>query len=313
MSSPHDDYLFFQEEHYKVHGVLGKGGAGIVYKVSNQSGRFYACKVLNYELMEDQGQMSAFSKEAQIGINMAHEHLVSVHRKLLIHGDKDGHPERRYPAILMDFVDGVDMHHLKKVYETKMQRPFPTNHAILLLAKACSGLEMLHYHQIRHGDLKPKNILVSKTGYPKITDYGISTFIGEPTSAKGITGTLRYLAPEQLTHLKGRKAVIDQRTDIYALGIVALEMTAGLPRELYGPFADVARFILGGNRQLLAYVSESDLPKDLQFVIRSCLDQRMEKRPRVIRDLHNVLLQTIYGKSKGITLENVGDLIKQIL
>lgn len=193
-----EGFLFGDSDRYQVHEVLGQGSYGTVYKISNKAGRIYACKVFDAEIAHNPDSYRDFLKETQIGINFLHEHLVSVHKSVLIQGDGFYLPSGSYPAIIMDYVDGPDLETFKLSYEQVKGKPLPRNYGILLLAKVCSGLEVLHQHNIRHGDIKPGNILISKTGYPKITDYGIASVVGEHNSFNGVIGTVRYLAPEQL-------------------------------------------------------------------------------------------------------------------
>ena len=311
MKIRHQGYAFGQMDSYRFVSVLGQGGFGVVYKIQNQDGRFYACKVLEPKTLKEPDLFEEFQREIQIGLNLSHEHLVSFHKSVMIHGDSNNE-DRIYPAIIMDFVDGFDLGAFKRKYEQLMDHGLPPKYAILILAKACSGLEMLHDHRIRHGDVKPENILLSKTGYPKITDYGISAFWNKQSKDNVLMGTYRYLAPEQFNRVLGESVPVDNRADIYSMGMVTLEMTAGLPPQLHDQPPVIMNYVLNCNRDLRQYVNESKLPNKLKRVLTSCLDENQAKRPNKIRYLQNVLLQTVYGKSKGITLEDVGDVLKKI-
>ncbi len=291
---------------------LGKGAHGNVFKIRNRAGRYYACKVFDPKVLDDEGQYRKFLQETQIGINIYHEHLVSFHKSVLIRESADA-DATRYPAILMDYINGHDLATFKKMYEFRFEKPFPRNFAALILAKACSGLEVLHRLNIQHGDIKPGNILISETGYPKLTDYGIATFIGDTSMTAELSGTLRYLAPEQIVSVKDGNVKVDLRADIYAIGIVALELTAGLPGQMYSHPGQVLDFIVNHNEALLNHVEKSELASDLKFVIRSCLDSRVKRRPSKVRELQNVLFHTIYGSHKGLTLEDIGDEMKRLV
>lgn len=309
---PPRGFQFSESDTYTFLEQLGKGGHGNVFKIKNRSGRYYACKVFNPDILDDESQYRKFLQETQIGINIYHEHLVSVHKSVLLRESADP-KATRYPAILMDYVKGFDLATFKKIYEFNTEKPFPRNYASLILAKACSGLEVLHKLNIQHGDIKPGNVLISQTGYPKLTDYGIATFIGDTSITGELSGTLRYLAPEQIVRVKDGGATVDQRADIYAIGIVALELTAGLPGTMYSNPGRVLDFIVNHNDDLLAHVDQTELAHDLKFVIRSCLSHRVDRRPKTVRELQNVLLHTIYGSHKGLTLEDVGDEMKRLL
>lgn len=308
---PYRGYAFSDQDSYQFHGVLGQGGFGDVFRVSNSAGRYYACKVFSPGIMDDPRRFKKFQREFQIGINISHEHLVSFHKSILLR--QPGNERETFPAIIMDYVDGLGLYAFKKRYESLMGVPFPRHFAALLLAKACSGLDYLHRLRIQHGDLKPANILISQTGYPKITDYGIATFLGETTSQSELSGTIRYLAPEQIRRASRQEGSVDLRADIYSIGVVAMELTAGLPKILYGHPGRVLDFIVNHNEAFRDHVESSELPQDLKFVIRSCLHEELERRPQSVRELQNVLFQTIYGNKKGITLEDVGDVLKRLI
>lgn len=89
-------------------------------------------------------------------------------------------------------------------------------------------------------------------------------------------------------------------------------MTAGLPEAFYDHIGRTILYIVEFNNELLSFVNDADLPSDLKFVIRSCLSKDIVRRPARVRDLQNVFFQTIYGMSKGITLEDIGDVVKKL-
>lgn len=306
---PYHGFSFSDSERYEFLGSLGKGGYGSVYKIANKSGRVYACKVFDPDIMKDPRQYRQFLRETHIGINISHEHLVSFHKNVLILGQTPETQGLKFPCIVMDFVDGLGLWTFKRLFEHHYQKPFPRDFAVLLMSKTCLGLEHLHGLSIRHGDIKPANILISRTGYPKVTDYGIATSLDENTTQEQLSGTLRYLAPEQIVRAKTGDVAVDLRADVYSLGVVALELTVGLPFPLHGQPGRVIDFIVRQNRELRDYVAASDLPHQLKFVISSCLHQDVGKRPQSIGELQDALLQALYGSHRGVTLEDVGDCI----
>ncbi len=146
-----------------------------------------------------------------------------------------------------------------------------------------------------------------------MSDYGIATIVDEKTTQDELSGTLRYLAPEQIRRAKSSDVTVDLRADIYSLGVVALEMTVGLPFSLHGHPGRVIDYIVRHNKDFRDHVSATNLPHQLKFVIRSCLHEDLEKRPQSIRELQDVLLRTLYGAHLGVTLEDIGDSIEKIL
>ena len=312
-SFPSKGFRFKDAETYVFHEKLGQGGHGTVFRIANESGRFYACKMFSSDIIENPEKFHKFKRESQIGINISHEHLVSFHKSLLINGSPHKDEMLWYPAIIMDYVNGFDLWTFKKMYERAKGR-FPRHYAALILAKSCSGLDFLHQLNIRHGDIKPGNILISQTGFPKVTDYGIAVVGAESAEAEGgLRGTVRYLAPEQIRRAGNEDVVVDLRADLYSIGIVALELTVGLPEYLYGNYGKVMNYIVHNNADLLGYVDKTPLPPDLKFVIKSCLHENLRRRPSNLRELQNVLLHTIYGTQKGITLEDIGDVVQKVI
>jgi serine/threonine-protein kinase len=307
---PQPGFRFQDSEEYTVRALLGHGGNGSVYRVTNQAGRYYACKVFSSEILANAELYRSFRQEAQIGINVYHEHLVSFHRRTMLRDEKAG--GRLVPAILMDYVDGFDLSRFKKLYESRIGKRFPRQYSSLILAKVCSGVETLHQLKIQHGDLKPENVLLSQTGFPKVTDYGIAALLGDRSSREELGGTLRYLAPEQIWKSAEQQHVVDHRADVYSIGIMALELTFGLPQTLFGHPGRIIHFTVHGNADLRKFVDDTDLPSDLKFVIKSCLHEQLDKRPGSLRELQDVFLKTLYGPSKGITLENIGDEMRRL-
>ncbi|MCB1050971.1 MAG: serine/threonine protein kinase [Acidobacteria bacterium] len=313
MSFPQPDYVFQDTEEYRFRSILGRGGNGSVFRISNKAGRYYACKVFSPDIMTDPELYRNFKMESQIGINIYHEHLVSFHKRILLQATTGLAAGKLVPAIIMDYIDGIDLAKFKKVFETQNRKPFPRQYASLILAKVCSGVEALHHLKIQHGDLKPENILISQTGFPKVTDYGIASLLGDRSSREELGGTIRYLAPEQIRKAAEGGAQVDHRADIYSIGVMALELTANLPEALFGHPGRILHYIVNCNADFKKYVEATDLPSDLKFVIRSCLDEKLDRRPANLRELQSVFLQTLYGKSKGITLENIGDEMHRLL
>lgn len=211
---------------------LGRGGMGVVYKARQKAlGRPVALKILAPERENDPEFAARFTREAQALARLSHPHIVTVHD----FGQADG-----YFYLLMEFVDGVNLRQAMRA------RRFTPEQALAVVPQICEALQFAHDRGIVHRDIKPENILLDRQGFVKIADFGVAKIFGreappaadtgEPggdlTSGKGVVGTPRYMAPEQVAH----PLDVDHRADIYSLGVVFYEMLTGeLPASSIEP------------------------------------------------------------------------------
>ncbi len=199
-------------QNYKVLSLIGRGGMGEVYKgIDEQLGREVAIKALNPALTQDSNIVSRFRQEAQLQAKLIHPHIVSLFALV---------EEFDFYYMIMEFADGRTLRDL-----IKNTGPIPEQRAIQILIQLLSALEFAHERSIIHRDIKPSNIILDANDRVKILDFGIAKIIGE----KGLTatgqnvGTVIYMSPEQIKTPKE----IDQRTDIYSLGVTFFEMLSG--------------------------------------------------------------------------------------
>lgn len=193
---------------------IGSGGMGMIYKARQaQLDRVVALKILSPELRRDEAFADRFSREAQALAKLHHSNIVSI----FDFGEAGG-----YYYLLMEYVDGVT---LRDVIDEKRLRP---QEAERLVVEICDGLQFAHEEGIVHRDIKPSNILIDKKGRVKIADFGLAKLAGKDGRwGRGATtmvlGTPHYMAPEQVD----APSNVDQRADIYALGVVFYEMLTG--------------------------------------------------------------------------------------
>ena len=190
--------------HYSIVSELGRGGMGVVYKAHEESlNRFVALKVLGKHLSEDESFVERFKREAQSAAALNHPNIVQVYAIDEIDG-------QHYFA--MEYVQGTSIQEM-----IKSQGPLDPVAAGRLILQAASGLGTAHGHGIVHRDIKPANLMVDERGLVKITDFGLALLAAGTTrltSTGMFMGTPGYLSPEQcLDH------EVDQRTDIYSLGV----------------------------------------------------------------------------------------------
>ncbi len=213
--------------------LIGAGGMGAVYKAwQPKLDRFVALKVLPRELAGHAGFLERFNREARLLARLHHANIVTIF---------DTGTAGPFAYLLMEFVDGVNLH------EAMQAGRFPPAETLRLVRDICSGLQFAHEQGILHRDIKPANLLIDARGQIKIADFGIAKLVGEgesgPSPLTSLTqvgvalGTLQYMAPEQLESPEG----VDQRVDIYSLGVVLYEMLTGeLPRGRFLPPSEKA-------------------------------------------------------------------------
>jgi serine/threonine-protein kinase len=195
---------------YRVERKLGSGGMADVYLAEDEElGRKVALKILNERHARDEQFVERFKREARNAAGLNHPHIVRVYDR----GEVDG----TY-YIAMEYLDGPT---LKELLNRK--GPTPPLTAIKFAREILSALAEAHKHEIVHRDIKPHNVIVSPDWNVKVADFGIARAgASQMTEAGSIVGTAQYLSPEQ-----ARGKPVDQRSDLYSLGIVLYEMLTG--------------------------------------------------------------------------------------
>jgi serine/threonine protein kinase/WD40 repeat protein len=193
---------------------LGRGGMGVVYKARQpRLNRLVALKILAPERAKDPAFAGRFEKEAQALAQLSHPNIVTLYE----FGQADG-----LFYFIMEFVDGVNLRQAMKAGR------FTPEQALAVVPPVCEALQYAHNHGIVHRDIKPENLLLDKEGRVKIADFGLAKMLGTGASGIGLAesqpaGTPQYMAPEQQT----APQQVDNRADIYSLGVVLYEMLTG--------------------------------------------------------------------------------------
>ena len=217
--------------HFQVHERIGGGGMGVVYRATDtRAGRTVALKVLKPALDADPTAPERFRLEARTVSALDHPNICTVH--------EIGETEDGRLFIAMPLYDGETL--TLRIARGAM----PAAEALPIALQVTRALANVHARGIVHRDIKPSNVLVTGDGTVKLLDFGIAKLAGVSlTGAAAPPGTMSYMSPE---HLAGKE--VDQRTDIWSLGVVLYEMLAGRhPFRREGmPRAEVVRAIRGG-------------------------------------------------------------------
>jgi serine/threonine-protein kinase len=206
-------------DRYELGEILGFGGMSEVHLARDtRLHRDVAVKVLRADLARDPSFYLRFRREAQNAAALNHPAIVAVYDT-----GEAATPRGPLPYIVMEYVDGVT---LRDIVHT--DGPMPPRRALEVIADACQALNFSHQHGIIHRDVKPANIMISRTGAVKVMDFGIARALadsGNPvTQTAAVIGTAQYLSPEQ-----ARGERVDARSDVYSLGCVLYEMLTGEP------------------------------------------------------------------------------------
>ena len=193
---------------YELIEKIGEGGMAIVYKAKCRLlNRYVAIKILRPEFTKDEQFVENFRRESQAAAGLSHPNIVSVY---------DVGQEGNIHFIVMELVEGKT---LSKLIEEKGRLDY--KEAINITRQVASALSLAHKNQIVHRDIKPHNILITNTGVAKLADFGIAKAVSASTIIGGnnkVMGSVHYFSPEQ-----ARGAYVDERSDIYSLGIVLYE------------------------------------------------------------------------------------------
>lgn len=261
-------------DRYEILERVGVGGMAEVFKGKDHKlNRFVAIKVLKEEFRENGGFIKKFKEEAQAAAGLAHPNIVNVYDV----GDEYG-----IYYIVMELVEGIT---LKNYIERKGQ--LTVKEATSIAIQVSAGLEVAHNNQIVHRDIKPQNIIISREGKVKVTDFGIAKATTSQTTTSTAMGSVHYASPEQ-----ARGGYVDHRSDIYSLGVVLYEMVTGrVPFDGDTAVAVAVKHLQ--EKLILPTAFNSEIPFSLEQIIRKCMEKSPDRRYQDIGDLMADLKQSL--------------------
>jgi serine/threonine protein kinase/Tfp pilus assembly protein PilF len=257
---------------YQVIEELGHGGMGKVYRVLDKKlNEEVGLKLIKPEIASEKKTLERFSNELKIARKIVHKNVGRMYHLS---------EEKGTYYLTMEYVPGEDLRSM-----IRMSRRLEVGTAISIAKQVCEGLAEAHRLGVVHRDLKPSNIMIDKEGDARIMDFGIarSLHVKSITAEGVIIGTPEYMSPEQV---EGKE--VDQRSDIYSLGIILYEMVTGRV-----PFEGDTPFTIGMKHK-------SEIPKDPR-----------ELNNQIPHDLSGLILRCM-EKDKGKRYQNAGEVLADL-
>ena len=273
--------------HYKVLSEVGRGGMGVVYKAEDTSlDRPVALKFLAPHLVEDTEIRKRFEREAKAAAALNHPNVCTVYEIAEANG-------RTF--ISMAFLEGEPL-------EKKIEAgPLKLKEALDIAIQTAKGLQAAHGKKIVHRDIKPANLMIGEDGHVTIMDFGLALLADRSklTRLDETMGTVTYMSPEQTYGME-----LDQRTDVWSLGVVIYEMVTG-QRPFKGHYDKAVMYSITNEEPEPVTGLRTGVPMELEWLVNKCLakeaDKRYQSTADVVVDLESLSEKLKSGKSTILT------------
>lgn len=261
---------------YEIVGRIGAGGMSNVYKASDlKLNRFVAVKVLKPEFSADESFVKKFRVEAQSAAGLSHPNIVNVY---------DVGEESGIHFIVMELVQGITLKHY-----IERKGTLDIREVLNISVQVASGIGAAHANRIIHRDIKPQNVIMSRDGKVKVTDFGIAKAADSTTVTTNAAGSVHYISPEQ-----ARGGYSDEKSDIYSLGITMYEMVTGRVPYDGENNVSVALQHIQGNMTPPRQINP-EIPRSVERIILKCTmkkpDLRYNSAKELIMDLRRALAE----------------------
>ena len=277
-------------ERYEIIEKVGSGGMADVYKAKcHKLNRYVAFKVLKTEFSDDKNFVSKFREEAQACAGLSHPNIVNIY---------DVGDEGDIHFIVMELVEGIT---LKNYIERKGK--LEIKEAVGIAIQIAKGMEVAHLNNIVHRDIKPQNIIISKEGKVKVTDFGIAKAINSNTITANTMGSVHYLSPEQ-----ARGGYSDEKSDIYSLGVTLYEMLSGRVPFVGDNTVSVALLHIQSEPIPLREL-DPNIPVSIERIVQKAMQKKPERRYLSGSDLIEDLKKSIEDPSGNfVVMPTVADM-----
>ncbi len=285
----------FINDRYEIVSRVGAGGMSDVYKaIDHKLNRNVAIKVLKKEFSKDKNFVSKFRAEAQSAASLIHPNIVNVYDV----GEDNG-----MYYIVMELIEGIT---LKSYIQKKGSLSFKETVSIAI--QIANGMECAHNNQIVHRDIKPQNIMISREGKVKVTDFGIARAADANTMSGNAMGSVHYISPEQ-----AGGQYVDEKSDIYSLGITMFEMLTGkVPFDGESTVSIALMHMQNNVPSVKEYLD--NVPISLEKIILKCtrrnVNSRYPKTALLIADLKRSLVEP---DTDFVVIDDVDDTTSTIM
>jgi tetratricopeptide (TPR) repeat protein/predicted Ser/Thr protein kinase len=257
---------------YEILQLLGEGGMGAVYKAKDRElDRFVALKVIRRDLASNAAIVARFKQELLLSHQVTHKNVIRIYDL----ADADG-----VKFITMEFIEGADLRRLL------MERgKYTPEEAVETIRQVCFALYAAHAVGVIHRDLKPQNIMRDMQGRTLVMDFGLARSVDSDgmTNTGALVGTMEYMSPEQAV---GKE--LDQRSDVFALGLVFFELLTG--NTPYKADTAIASLLKRNQERAIPAVDmDPSIPKGLSDIVAKCLEREVDQRYQTVQEILNDL------------------------
>ncbi len=278
---------------YELIEKIGEGGMAVVFRAKDRLlNRNVAIKILRPEYTKDSMFIESFRRESQIAAGLVHPNIVNIY---------DVGKQGNIYYIVMELIEGQPLSNI-----IKEKGPLDPRWAVSIAKQVASALSLAHSSQLIHRDVKPHNIMITKDGTAKITDFGIAkavstdTFVGD--QKKSIMGSVHYFSPEQ-----ARGGYVDERSDIYSLGICLYEMLTG--KVPFDGETAVEVAVKHMNEDMVPPTElNPGIPQDIEDIIMKASSKLQTNRYRSAEEMItalNFVKFSRHSESSGVSKESV--------